>query len=297
MSAYGGINALYGDDMIYGYIPQREYNEETGISPNIQGGGFIPSGQNDPVPYGQRFGPAGAQAGRSMAVANHFNNRSRSHHTGSHQFGSYQFGRNNPNMKRNLALMELYKNNQQTAMTMPPPPPPPPPPPIIQPSELYQIQAAIQNAYANGCFGQYSQQIYNILMKITQYMPPDPISQLQSAYNNPNMSLSGIRIPPTGALWASLSSSMQNNIIAAVNNAYSVGCIPQNIYTKLQKLLYSLNTYSGPSQTTSAVITSDLTTDYNTCMANAQNPSVCMNFKAQAQSQASAFNMENGGGY
>jgi hypothetical protein len=111
------------------------------------------------------------------------------------------------------------------------------------------------------------------------------------------MSLPGLRTPPTGALWASLSSSIQNNIIAAVNNAYSRGCIPQNIYTKLQNLLYSLNTYSGPSQTTSAVITNDLTTDYNTCMANARNPSVCMNFKAQAQSQASAFNMENGGGY
>lgn len=186
---------------------------------------------------------------------------------------------------------------------MPPPPPPPPyivakPPYIVmQPSELYQIQAAIKNAYTNGCFGQYSQQIYNILMKITQYMPPDPISQLQSAYNNPNMSLPGTRTPPTGALWASLPSNTQNNIIAAVNNAYNVGCIPQNIYTKLQNLLHSLNNYSGPSQTTSAVITSDLTIDYNNCMANARNPSVCMNFKTQAQAQASAFNMENGGGY
>ena len=135
-------------------------------------------------------------------------------------------------------------------------------------------------------------------MKISNYMPPNPISQLQSAYNNPNMSLPGTRAAKiTGALWASLSLNMQTEIIIAVNNAYSRGCIPQNMYTKLQNLLQTLNNYSGPIQTTSAVITNDLTNDYNKCMANARNPSVCMNFKAQAQSQASAFNMENGGGY
>jgi hypothetical protein len=134
-------------------------------------------------------------------------------------------------------------------------------------------------------------------MKISQYMPPDPLSYLQSAYNNPNMSLPGImpRTTPTGAIWASLSSSMQNEIIAAVNNAYTRGCIPQNIYIKLQNLLYALNNYSGPSQSTSSLITSDLNSDYQACLANARNPSVCSNFQAQAQ--ASIFNMENGGGY
>jgi hypothetical protein len=162
--------------------------------------------------------------------------------------------------------------------------------------QVQQIQKAIQTAYTNGCFGRYSQQVYNILMKISNYMPPDPLAYLQNAYNNPNMSLPGTGASKiTGALWASLSPNMQNEIIIAVNKAYNKGCIPQNMYNKLQNLLFSLYRYSGPTQSTSAVITSDLTTDYNNCLAKARNPSVCMNFKSQAQ--AALFNMENGGGY
>jgi hypothetical protein len=51
------------------------YNKETGISPNI-------------------------------IYANHFGNRSG-------PFGSHQFGKNNPNSKRNLALMKTYQKNMQ----------------------------------------------------------------------------------------------------------------------------------------------------------------------------------------
>jgi hypothetical protein len=294
MAADGTIKAISysAANDAYDYNNGTEYGYQYGRPGNNQLPTNFGTGQNDPIPYGQRFGPFGGQDGRSMMATNNFSNGS------GNRSINHQFGSNNPNIKRNIALMGAYQKNMQAQQSAAYPPVAYIPQNELPP-QVQQIQEAIQTAYINGCFDKYSQQIYNILMVIVQYIPPNPLLYLQNAYNNPNMSLSGImpRTTPTGALWASLSFNIQNEIIQALNYAYNRGCIPQNIYINLQNLLSALNNYNGPIQTPSTVITSDLTTDYNNCLANARNPSVCMNFKSHAQTQASAFNMENGGGY
>jgi hypothetical protein len=224
----------------------------------------IGTGQNNPLPYGQRFGPAGAQAGRSMMAANNFSNRS----------GNHQFGRNNPNSKRNLALMKTYQKNMQPQATTTAPSTITTTTTTTRAPQYSQLVNAINCAYKNGCFGQYSNQIYNTLMAILNRLPSDAVFALQNALYSIYRSNYQFLFANVGALWVNVPTNQKNAIIYGINCGYTSGCISQNVYNMLQKLLNILNSYSGPPQTLSSILNSD----YNTCMATSPNSGVCNYF-------------------
>lgn len=211
------------------------------------------------------------------------------------QFGNrtenHQFGKNNPNSKRNLALMGAHQKKmqqlpqQQPQQQQPPQQPPqqqPQQPPVTSPTrapQFVQLTNAINCAYKNGCFGQYSNQIYNMLIIILNRLPSYALFTLQDAayslynkYANSN-NYYGL-FSNVGALWANLPSNKKNAIANGINCGLNNQCISQNAYNMLQKLLSILNSYSGPPQTASSM----LTNDYSKCMANSSNSSVCNYF-------------------
>jgi hypothetical protein len=196
--------------------------------------------------------------------ANHFSNNS---HSGNRSI-NHQFGRNNPNSKRNLALMGVYQTNmqqqpqQQQAQAQ------------ARTPQFTQLMNAINCAYSNGCFGQYSGQIYASLMTILNRLPSDAVYVLQDALYSLYRSDYQFLFSNAGALWANVPPNQKTAIINGINCGLQYQCIPQNIYNMLQNLLNILNSYSGGQQTLSGVLLSD----YNTCVANSPNQSVCNYF-------------------
>jgi hypothetical protein len=228
--------------------------------------------------------------GGAANPANSFSNRSGNHQfgrhrSGNHQFGghrsgNHQFGNNNPNFKRNLALMKMYQQQMPpSSQQMPPSPQQMPPLPQQIKNQFLQ---AITNAYQKGCFGQYSVQIYNILISIINKISPNILYALPNTLTSLQQSLGAYISKPTGAyistpvgaLWANVPPNIQSEIITKLQNGCANGCIPQRICTKLINLLYGISGYSGPPQTYSSI----LNADYNTCMANSPNSSACNYF-------------------
>uniref|UniRef100_A0A6C0I1R3 Uncharacterized protein n=1 Tax=viral metagenome TaxID=1070528 RepID=A0A6C0I1R3_9ZZZZ len=220
--------------------------------------------------------------------------------------GSHQFGRNNPNIKRNLALMGVYQKNMQPQATTTAPiystTTPPmttktapsstittttaPSSTITRAPQYSQLVNAINCAYKNGCFGQYSNQIYNTLMAILNRLPSDAVFALQNALYSIYRSNYQFLFNNVGALWANVPTNQKNAIIYGINCGYNNGCISQNVYNMLQKLLNILNSYSGPPQTVSSILNSD----YNACMANSPNSGVC-NYFIEANNAYNSFYM------
>ena len=153
-----------------------------------------------------------------------------------------------------------------------------------RPPQFVQLTNAINCAYKNGCFGQYSNQIYNMLIIILNRLPSYALFTLKDAayslYNNSSKYYKLFN--NVGALWDNLPSNQKNAITNGINCAYypnpsnpkQVQCISQEAYNMLQKLLSILNSYSRSPQTVSSMPA----TDYDKCMANSTNSSVCNYF-------------------
>jgi hypothetical protein len=205
-----------------------------------------------------------------MMAANHFSNNS------GNRSINHQFGRNNPNSKRNLALMGVYQTNMQQQQLTQQQQAQAQAQAQARAPQFTQLMNAINCAYSNGCFGQYqySSQIYSILMTILNRLPSDAVYMLQDVAYSLYRSDYQFLFSNAGALWANVPPAQQNAIINGINCGSQYQCITPNIYNMLQNLLSILNSYSGGTQTLSGVLLSD----YSACVEHSPNQSVCNYF-------------------